>query len=35
MVPTIIILNNSIEQYRTNEIDNIDEILLDLSMNMV
>ena len=35
MVPTIIILNNSIEKYRTNEIDNIDEILLDLSMNIV
>ena len=34
-VPTIIVLNKSIEEYRTNEIDNIDEVLLELSMTIV
>ena len=34
-IPTIIILKQTIEKYRTNEINNLDEIILELSMSIV
>ena len=34
-IPTIIILTETIEKYRSNEINNLDEMIVDLSMSIV
>ena len=34
-IPTIIILTQTIEKYRSNEINNLDEMIVELSMSIV